>query len=247
MKNGFEEIQVQIKKEFETYFNSLLFTKEIPRKYFYWSEDFFRREGNLNFNYFILSAEIKDSLNDLGRLFFDSDDIYFFVNKNSHRHDLTINNFIKIFNESNKKDQTLRYEYLKEFIFWKLLEQLDEKYKIDLEKLIKQRTLNPSKNIDIVISDFEDEIALLKKAIPIQYNNFLFTYVQYITKSGRNIENKDYIPFRSLLYSQYEKLIEDLKSIKNKTSKENKALKKKIDSLFIHKSFKSKIHFLFSK
>lgn len=243
----FENIQKEIKNSFDSYFNSLLDVNGIPRKYFYWSEEFFRIEGFLKFEHFILSDNIKEELNDFGRLYFNSNDTYLSIEKNSNRNGLSITNYSKLFNESNKKEQSQRYEYVKEYVLYDLLVKLESVYQVELKDIYNKGLLNPEGRTNKRLLQLEVEIEILKSIIPIQKNNFLITYVQYITKSGRNIANKDYVVFSSLLQPQYEALVESIELIKRTKNQENTTLKNKIDCLYIHKDFKNKIHFVFSK
>ncbi|PZX57597.1 FRG domain-containing protein [Algoriphagus ratkowskyi] len=241
----FNQIQKEIESSFETYFSSLLNIKGIPRKYFYWNSDFLVNEDNLKFEFFDLEVAIKDNLNTLGKEYFNRIDVYFYVNRNSHRHDLTLNNFVKIFNESNKKDQTLRYEYIKEYIFWQLLITLEENYQEDFVKLTKEHSLKQDDNSAYQINQVEKYRVSLKQAISIQKRNFLITYVNYSTQTGKQFRNPKYVHFSSLTqFSEINvkiKLIDDISE-----SNKNNELIQKINSLYIHKDYKEKIHFVFS-
>lgn len=241
----FSQIQKEIESSFETYFNSLLSIKGIPRKYFYWNSEFLVNEDNLKFEFFGLGIEVKDDLNVLGEEYFKSDDVYFSVNRNSHRHDLTVNNFTKIFNEGNKKDQTLRYEYIKEYIFWQLLIKLEEKYAADFVQLTKEHSLKQDKNSSDRIYQIEKYRSSLKEVISVQKRNFLITYVNYSTQIGKQFKNPQYVHFSSL--TQFSEIKEKIKLIDDITeSNKNNELTQKINSLYIHKDYKEKIHFVFS-
>lgn len=243
----FNDIQSEIDQGFNEYFDSLLDINGIPRKYFYWSEDFFRIEGELAFNYFPFSVNSKDKINELGKKYFDSEEVFFSVNRNSHRHDLLVNNFTKIFDESNKKDQSQKYEYIKEFIFWQLLIILLEKNNSQLEKSYKVRTLKQGKELNAEIYQLEEDIENFKEIIPIQWKNFLLTYVKFLTLSGSTLKNSNYSTFRSSNPTQYKAIIDSLDLIQKEKGKDNNQLREKINKLYVHKDYKSKIHFIFSK
>jgi len=121
MKN-FNNIQSAIDKTFEDFLSQMLRLNEDKLKYYYWTVDFFETVGDLSFNYFHLSPEQKDVINNVGKMYFDDSEMYFEVNKNSHRHDLLIKNIQKLFTDASRYGQQAKYEYLKEFIFWQILE-----------------------------------------------------------------------------------------------------------------------------
>ncbi|WP_439182524.1 FRG domain-containing protein [Carboxylicivirga taeanensis] len=244
----FDELQLHINRSFQVFFDSLLKIEGIPRKYFYWSEEYFRVEGNLEFAHFTLSGELKDNINELGNSFFDSEDIIFYVNRYSHRSDLTIKNIAKLFDNKNKKDQSQRYEYIKEFTFYELLSKQLQQHKKTLNNNYKKPSLKKKDELyNEEIKQLETEIKHLEKVIPIQRNNYLITYIQYVIINGHSIHNKEYSEFRNSLPTQYQEITTSLDIIKHQSGKDNQSLRKKIDSLYIHKKYKSKIHFIFSK
>jgi len=217
MKN-YLDIQTEIDKVFKDYLFNLLRLNGQRLKYFYWSKDFFETVGNLSFRYFILTNEHKDSINDRGRFYFGSNDLYFEINKNSHRHDLTIKNFSKLFAAYvSRVPQTNRYEYIKEFIFW-----------------------------DILVKLPKDEI-ITSEVVEQQKKNFLLTYVTFLIENVGKPNYKeisDYINYS--LTAQGEDLLKKIKDLEDKKVF-NEDLKEKINSLYVHNDDKFKLHFVFSR
>lgn len=216
MIKTYKDIQDQIDIDFDNYLSVLLSVDNEPRKYFYWSLDYFRIIGGLSFQYFILSDNKKDEINILGNSHFESTDIYFQINKNSHRHDLLIKNFYKLF-DSKVSDQTKRYEYIKEFIFWEILKALESK--------------------KIVGSDI----------VKLQKNNYLITYITYLINNTSNPTFnpfKNYIKYN--LTNKGEDLLKRLNELDDK-GVGNEKLRKKIGNLYVLNSDESKIHFVFSR
>lgn len=218
MKNGFEDLQPQVESSFRSFIYKLLRLDNEPLKYYYWTQDFFETNGGLSFNYFKLNLKQKNAINEIGENYFDDSEVYFAVNKNSHRHDILIKNIHKIFPESKKSGQSNRYEYVKEFILWKIFEELS--------KTDKTFTI---------------------KTVEIQKNNFLITYLNYLfdyTKKPSFPEFKDYMSYS--LTNQSEELERKLKELDSRKV-DNSILRKKLEKLFVHRKEESKIHFIFSR
>lgn len=217
MRNIFENLEPKIEAAFRSFVHALLRLDNEPLKYYYWTRDFFENNGNLSFSYFELKLAQKEAINDFGRNYFDDTDVYFEVNKNSHRHDLTVKNIHKIFPENKKSGQGNKYEYIKEFIFWKILEEL---------------------------STIDDTIS--KDISEVQRKNFLITYLNYLfehTTKPSFEEFKNYISFE--LTNQYEEIKVRLDDLDKKTV-DNSIIRKKLSKLFVHKDEQAKIHFVFS-
>ena len=126
-------IHNEIQEEFESYLASFLDNK----KYYYWTLDYFESVGDLSFQHYFLSDAAKKEINLKGESYFTESKISFSINNNSHRNDLTIKNISTLFEDHKEDGQTKRYEYIKEYILWQLLTQLDKKdphHKIELQK-----------------------------------------------------------------------------------------------------------------
>lgn len=214
----YNELQAAIDEVFKEYLFKLLRLEGQRLKYFYWSKDFFETVGSLSFRYFVLNNEHKDKINGIGDLYFDSSDIYFEINKNSHRHDLTIKNFNKLFIlYKSSIPKTNRYEYIKEFILWDILTKLP-KDEVITNELVQQ-----------------------------QKKNFLLTYVSFLIENVGKPNYKeisDYINYT--LTGQGENLLKKLKELEDKKVF-NEELNRKINSLYIHKDDEFKLHFVFSR
>lgn len=214
----YKDIQKEIDADFDNYLLELLNVDGEPRKYFYWSLDFFRIIGDLSFQYFNLTDDQKDEINKLGSSYFESTDVFFQVNKNSHRHDLLIKNFTKLF-DSKVSNQTKRYEYIKEFILWKIFSELGSK------KIIGSDT------------------------IKLQKNNYLISYITYLIQNTQNptfIAFTKYIKYN--LTNKGEELIKKLDELDTKNV-DNQELRVKISNLYIFNENKeeAKIQFVFSR
>lgn len=213
----FIQLNEQIENVFKDYLLNLLRLNGQRLKYYYWSLDFFENVGGLSFKYFDLSQDEKNLISSIGDFYFDDSDVYFEVNKNSHRHDLTVRNFNKIFTSfSSKISQTNRYEYIKEFILWDILNKLHfsskiEKYKVDIQK-----------------------------------KNFLYTYLKFfIDNNERPIyrELSDYTSFKLTFQGQDVK--KKIREIEAK-GVSNEILENRINQLYVHKDDVQKLHFVFS-
>lgn len=219
MKNTFEKIQFRIDLSFRSFMSQTLRLQGIPLKYFYWSLNFFETVANLSFEYFPLNQKQKNHINDIGKSYFDDPDIYFQVNRNSHRHDILIRNIHKLFPEDERTGQSARYEYLKEFILWDILENIQKK----------------------------EEVNKTIRVVEVQKKNFLLTHLAFLTT--KNVkpplsEFDNYIKFT--ITSQGEELLTKLNELDSKGIK-NLKLRKKLDALYVHKNEESKIHFIFSR
>lgn len=124
MTKLYKDIQKEIDGHFENYITTLFSVSGDARKYYYWSVEFFINAGGLSFLHYDLDAKKKDEINALGISYFGSSEIQFSINKNSHRNDLSIKNIAKLFPEKGKSGQMEKYEYVKEFILWQLIDDL---------------------------------------------------------------------------------------------------------------------------
>jgi hypothetical protein len=215
----YNDLQLAIDNVFKDYLFTLLRLDGQRLKYFYWSKDFFETVGFLSFKYFVLTNEHKDNINTIGDFYFDSGDSFFEINKNSHRHDMTIKNFNKLFtNYSSKVPQTNRFEYIKEFILWDILSNLPK---------------------DDIITSF---------VVEQQKKNFLSTYLifllEYFTKPNYQ-ELTNYINYKNT--KQGEDLLKKINALESTENVKNDELVNKINCLYIHKEDENKLHFVFSR
>jgi FRG domain-containing protein len=116
-------INNQIQNEFESYLANFLDNK----KYYYWTLDYFETVGNLSFQHYFLNDVIKKEINLKGESYFTEPKISFNINRNSHRNDITIKNVAALFENHKEEGQSKKYEYIKEFILWQILIQLNKK------------------------------------------------------------------------------------------------------------------------
>ena len=218
MKNGFEDIQPLIESSFRSFIHQLLRLDNEPLKYYYWTNDFFEINGGLAFTFFALNQDQKESINAIGKNYFDDSEAYFEVNPNSHRHDLLIKHIHKLFPAGKKSGQSNRYEYIKEFILWKILDELS-KSKKNIQRVIVEK----------------------------QKNNFLVTFLNYLIQFTKKPSFSEFADYKRYdLTSQGQALIEKLDELDNKNI-ENPILRKKLSSLYVKREEESKIHFVFSR
>lgn len=217
---AFNEIQENIDKVFEEFLVQMLRLTDEKLKYYYWSEDFFETVGKLSFQYFPLTSEQKEFVNtSIGKIYFDDNEISFEVNKNSHRNNLKINNIHKLFSVCNKSRQQSRYEYLKEFVFWSVLQ--------------------------LVANENDNQISI--EIVDIQKRNFLHTYVKYLIENNEKPTFEVLKQYKKYtLTTQGEILEKKLKELEEKGI-DNRKLIKKINQLYILRDDEQKIHFVFSR
>lgn len=220
--NNITIIQNEIEIEFFNYLSELLKFNgsEDQLKYFYWNEDFFAKNGDLEFRYFHLNQDNKEDINKIGEAFFEDSKISFKVNIYSHRSDITINNIAKLF-ENQPTNQKKKYEYVKEFILWKIMSTISEST-ADTTWIprVKQQRLN-----------------------------FLHTYFNYIKSEDilpQKVVLEKYIKFADT--PQGKIVLQQISELKNdKVDKEdNIKLENKIATLYINKDYQDKISFIFS-
>ncbi len=222
----YSDIKKQIDTEFDNYLTQLLQIKGNPRMYFYWTSDFFRIIGGLSFQYFVLTDEQKNEINNIGRSYFQSDDIYFEINKNSHRHDLLIRNISRFF-DTTVSNQQKRYEYIKEFILWKIFEELKD-------EPVSSEIINQQKNNFLIT-----------------YVNYLLeftnnpTFKPFANYKKFNLSKKGEL-LKKRLDSIDQKDFDDSNNSTGETQDLNSALREKTNNLYVLKSYENKIHFVFS-
>ena len=229
----YKKIQDQIDSDFDNYLSELLAIgkedKE-PRKYFYWSLDFFKIIAGLSFQFFDLSSEQKDEINKVGTSFFDDLSVYFEVNKNSHRHDLLIKNVTKLF-DGTVSNQQKRYEYIKEFSLWKILSDLEDRKLVGSDIVKLQRS-------NYLISYIT---YLVKNSNNPTFEPFKY-YIRYnLTNKGEYLIKKLDELDREYIYDSKTK-----KEIRQINQDVNPELRNKIENLYVLKETESKIQFVFS-
>jgi len=238
----YSEIQERIDIEFERFITELFTIAGAPRKYFYWSVEFFETVAQLSFRHFQLNLSQKDRINLLGDKYFENDEVQFSINKNSHRNDILIKNIHKLFSDEKKAGQSVKYEYIKEYILWVLLQNEKDNLTIEIENL-KSEFVN---RIEGEFETMKDELTYFTEIIKKQKSNFLITYISYLcsehSKPIHKFFTKDYINY--LLTNQGEELT---KKLEENTTYDNSKLKNKISRLYIHRQVESKIHFVFSR
>lgn len=209
------KINNEIQNSFETYLTSFLDAK----KYYYWTLDYFESVGGLSFKHYFLADDIKKEINLIGDSYFSVSRVNFSINNKSHRNDLTIKNITTLFEDYKQEGQTKRYEYIKEYILWRLLYQVNLKKK-ENEKL-------------------SDEI------IEAQKNNFLYTYLQFLTENQAGFRRPNFIAYSKTEFGK--KLLLELADLVKEKENPNQELQNKVEKLFISKEYDERIHFVFSK
>lgn len=115
----FINIEKEIKKDFENEIIKILSTPA-KRMYYYWDLEYFSRVDGIKFEYYDLSREQKQFINLYKVDYFNDKNIKFYINPNSHRHDITIKNIKLLFDGFSGTPQ-IHFEYLKEYILWKII------------------------------------------------------------------------------------------------------------------------------
>lgn len=227
----YRNLKEQVDIEFDNYLISLLQTDGNSKRYFYWTLEYFSVIGGLSFQYYPLSDDQKNEINSEGAKYFKSKEVYFEINKNSHRHDLLIKNIVKIFNE-NVSNQQKRYEYLKEYILWQILIELSAKEKVDKKIVLQQKN-------NFLITYL---IYLIENTNNPTFEPFA-KYIKYKrTNRGQELIEK--------LDDLDKEFVYDPKSdtdIKKKVHNLNPDLRNKVDNLYVLKAEESKIRFVFSR
>ncbi|MEI6864647.1 FRG domain-containing protein [Flavicella sp.] len=203
------KINNEIQSNFEIYLVDFLDTK----KYYYWTLNYFKSVAGLSFQYYFLADAIKKEINLKGENYFAESKINFSINKNSHRNDLTIKNIITFFEDHKEDGQTKRYEYIKEYVLWQLLVQLNKEE--------------------------------LNQKIELQKNNFLFTYLQYLTKNKAATRRPNFLAYSKTEFGK--NLLLELNDLIKEKENPNQELQNKVEKLFISKEYDERIHFVFTK
>lgn len=207
----------KLKEEIENKFNdeiSKIISTPTKRMYYYWTSDYFSRIDKINFTHYSIGSDLKKEINNLGKVFFNDSKIQLYINPNSHRNDITINNISLIFSSFIGKKQK-HYEYLKEYCLWQIILKIPE------------------------LRDIFDQ----------QKNNFLNTYLKYITNENRNLSFNSYNTFNSTVQGKV--LNEKLNQLEQKITSEKNLenllkFRDKIDSLRVLNNKSPNLHFLFN-
>jgi hypothetical protein len=124
-----------------------------------------------------------------------------------------------LFSANNKSGQQNRYEYLKEFVFWEVLQ----------------------------IGATVDEKQIPSKIVDIQKRNFLLTYVKYLVENTDKPTFEVLKQYKKYtLTNQGENLEKKLTELEEKGI-DNSRLITKISQLYILREDEQKIHFVFSR
>lgn len=242
---SFRSINIEIENQFKDILNQTLDINNIPQKYFYWSTKYFEENFNFKYNQYDINDDLLDYIKVIGDSIFDNEGISLSVNKDSRVSKLlSITNYNKLFSDSEKNGQEQRYNYILEFVIWKVFETLGEE------------SYNP--NFALVSNDLYMEESARKKeniksCISIQRRNFLATYIKYLTK--QNISPFFYLKKtdqygNKIKYKLYtdtqegDKLLEELERL-NAQGINNSSLEQKINSLYVLQN-EVNLHFVFS-
>jgi len=117
----FDEIQARVVEVFQEFLETLFRVKSNPIKYFYWSETFFETLGGLRLQFFSLTQEEIGFLGPVCDFYFLENESRFHFDDSTFRLSPSIIGFSKLFNDENKSGQKDRYEYVREFVFWDVL------------------------------------------------------------------------------------------------------------------------------
>ena len=101
-----------------------------------------------------MSETIKKEINKRGESYFTESKINISINRNSHRNDLTIKNITTLFEDHKEDGQTKKYEYVKEFILWQLLIQVNLVKKEEEEKLSNKIIQFQKNNLNFLKKEF---------------------------------------------------------------------------------------------
>ena len=201
----------------------------MPIKYFYWEKEYILRVSELSYNviffshafyYKGLKAFSKQYLSTL----VEDDDVLNGMEIRLKEREVDVYKSGELFKESGEKFNKKTYDYLKEFLLWKLLQSFNEKA-------------------------LEEKMKIPSEIIAQQKHNFLFIYLEFILSMSNSQPpitlSKLYRKYTSL--KQYEKLLENLDNIdQQEDDKVNEEIRSKIKKLYILEKHSSKIEFVFS-
>ncbi len=250
----YEEIQIEIDGYFEEYIKKLLDFEKSPRKYFYWSFDFWEKEAGLSFQHYYLNEIQKDDTSAHSSDYFDYENIEISINNNSLRNEIKFRNYSKLFKDNNSKGGEAKQQYIQEYVLFKSLEL----YKTDLEIIYK--SIEHDKNTNRNQNEVKEELNYISEVIQKQKGNFILTYIFYLFSYNKmpNFLAKHYIKYD--LTKKGQNLIKKLdeldrdyvfdhkegREIKREELNQNSKLRKKLEVLYVNKVEKDKLHFVFS-
>lgn len=253
----YNQIRKLIEVEFEKFISKLINNGGSPRKYFYWSLDFFEDVAQLSFQHYYLSARQKENISIYGEHYFDSSEVQVSINKSSIRNEISLRHYHKLFDKTNKAGQEARFDYIKEYILLELLRS----YKLDLDAEYVHYKFESSPDNTEKVKKKNEEFKYISEVVKKQEVNFLITYITYLLNYSKkpNLHAlRNYIKYD--LTNQGAALLKKLDEFDreyifdSKTGKEikqtklnlNPNLRNKIEGLYILKNEESKIHFVFS-
>jgi hypothetical protein len=252
----YNEIQEQIEEYFELYIKDLFSISGESRKYYYWSVNYFKKVGGLSFQHYELNSNQKYRINQIGKIYFESKNVILEIS-DTHRNDISIKYYFDLFiTPKDKKGQSFRYDYIKEYCLWQILEKDKEQLSINIEnlktKLIEEIAFlskQEQNEIENQIQSKNNEIEYLSEIIKRQRNNFLIIYISYLCNEHKKPYHKilkdDYTSY--LPTNQGQELTKKLELLEQNDGYKNIKLKKRIEKLYVLKGVESKIHFIFSR
>ena len=219
----------QVRFHFEEFLGSSLKEEGKPLKYFYWEKHYAIRVSKLSYDVvFLKQHDFFNDLQDFAKSYLPS-----LVEDEANlkgmkiilkEQGLDISKSGELFKEVNEKFDRKAYEYLKEFVLWRLFE-----------------SYNNSKD--------EKNLKIPDDLIEQQKRNFLFIYLGY-DLSFKNSQppktlRKYYSKFTSL--KQYKVLLEKLDLIdKQEGRKVNEETRDQASKLYVIEKYSAKIDFVFS-
>ena len=215
----YSEIQEKIDLEFNEFLCSMVKLGQADAMpYFYWTCAYIERAGKLSFTYYNLSPVQKDLINEAAQIFFKEDsNIGFDINRHSHRNDLSIRNISKLFQNNDSKGQKARYEYIKEYILWYVLDKIGD--------------FSPK----IVDAQYRNFI--------FTYTRYLFSNSQDIPSKEILDEYSSFVKTEQGKYLEKELTAIDQKYIEKK----NEDLKYRTSKLYVLNNQIDKLHYIYTK
>ncbi|UTJ05588.1 FRG domain-containing protein [Arcobacter roscoffensis] len=154
MKIEESELTNIAQEDFELFINKIIKDK----KYFYWTQEYFKRMEGVEFKYYEIFNELKDDINDRGKQIFLNDGS-FSIKKSSLRNELDFTNISKYIIGFNKHS-----EYLKEYILFRILDEAYQSIDEEEQKENKEH---------------------YKKLLKNQKTNFIFSCLKYYIEEDK--------------------------------------------------------------
>ena len=236
----YNEIQDNIDKSLEGYIKKIFYPSDQPLRYYYWTVDYFKIVHGLSFRFFTLDEKYRPRIKKTGKKMFDDDNIAFEIDYSTHRFQISLINYNKLFNESNKSGQMAKSEYVTEFIFWKLLIKIQKQLVNELQEI------TVAKYNEEEYGQKKNDVENFSGLVDFQYKNFILTYLEYLC----NEHEKPIHPWFTMDYINYlmTNKGEDLKEKIDLDEKhDNTALKDKISRLYVYRTEEKSTHFIFSR